>query len=240
MADRAGSDSLHEQLQRICREAAEMGTPLPPEIELARRLGVSRPMVREALVGLEAHGLVARRAHQGTFPNVSAFSVALRIDQSYELSTLLEDAGFEVEVDVISVEWSTVNDVEAADLAVPTGSQCLRVVKRWLGDGTPRIAAEDVIPARRRDDVVFDTKYSVFEIVEVLRGESVEWESAKIGAVVPEGAWREVLALDDARPALSITLVGASLHGTRLYRAHELHLMDGLEYGMVRRAVRRG
>lgn len=236
MSEHAGS--MHEQLEHIWLEAARDQLPLPPEAELAKRIGVSRAMLREALVSLEARGLVSRRAHQGTFPNVSALSMSLRIDQSYELSGLLTDAGFDVSVDVISADWSTLDEVEAADLGAAPGSSCLRVMKRWLGDGKPRIVAEDVIPARSRDDVAFDSAYPLYETVAQLRGETVEWESARIAAVLPDPSWRAALEVGETHPALSITLVGVSLHGTRLFRARELHVMDGLEYGMVRRGFR--
>ena len=50
---------------------------LPPEIELAQSFGVSRPVVREALVGLQALGLTSSRNGRGTF--VAADRVAVRL-----------------------------------------------------------------------------------------------------------------------------------------------------------------
>lgn len=233
------TQSVGAQLDRIWREAARDALPLPTELELAKALGVSRPVVREALVGLEAQGLVARRAHQGTFPNVAALSIPFRIDQSYELTPRLEAVGFEVEVDVVSAGWSELTAVEAADLELSAGQSCFRVVKRWLGNGRPLITAEDVVPARRRDDVVFDEQYSVFENVKLLRGEWVEWESAKLAPVLPDARTQELLSAEPNQPMLSITIVGVSLHGERLYRAQETHTAGGLDYGMVRRALKR-
>jgi len=44
-----------------------VGSRLPPERELAKQLGVSRPVVREAMIALEIAGLVEVRGGAGTF-----------------------------------------------------------------------------------------------------------------------------------------------------------------------------
>src|SRR5450631_2570481 len=44
-----------------------LGTRLPPERDLARQLGVSRPSVREALIALEVEGLVDVRVGSGIY-----------------------------------------------------------------------------------------------------------------------------------------------------------------------------
>ena len=131
------SDEFDRELERIWREAATTRSPLPTELELAKALGVSRPMVREALVKLEAQGLIARRAHQGTFANVVALSVPFRIDQSYELTERLVQVGYEVKVDVVRAEWSTLRNDEADDLEATPGMPCFRVAEAVAGRRPP-------------------------------------------------------------------------------------------------------
>jgi len=51
----------------ILDHGLEVGSALPPEGEIARSLGVSRPAVREAMVALETAGLVLARSGGGVF-----------------------------------------------------------------------------------------------------------------------------------------------------------------------------
>src|SRR5215475_540382 len=67
------------EVQRLYEQVAEqigglihtgefrVGDRLPPERELAKTLGVSRPVVREAMIALEIAGLVEVRGGAGAF-----------------------------------------------------------------------------------------------------------------------------------------------------------------------------
>ncbi len=62
------SKSVVEQIELlILRGVLRPGERLPSERDLADRLGVSRPSLRDALAELEASGLLARRAGAGIF-----------------------------------------------------------------------------------------------------------------------------------------------------------------------------
>jgi GntR family transcriptional repressor for pyruvate dehydrogenase complex len=60
------SDSIIDQIETLILEGAlKPGDQLPPEREFAEKLGVSRPSLREALLKLEARGLVTTRRGGG-------------------------------------------------------------------------------------------------------------------------------------------------------------------------------
>jgi DNA-binding FadR family transcriptional regulator len=75
------SSRLHQQMMgallgEIARGRYEAGERLPPEMELARQLGVSRGVVRELLRSLEDRGVVAIRHGRGAWVNpVSVWNV---------------------------------------------------------------------------------------------------------------------------------------------------------------------
>jgi DNA-binding FadR family transcriptional regulator len=59
---------IASQVERLIREqGVRTGERLPPERELAKRLGVSRPSLREAMIALETSGLIEVRIGDGTY-----------------------------------------------------------------------------------------------------------------------------------------------------------------------------
>lgn len=60
----------------------QAGARLPPERDLAKQLGVSRPSVREALIALEVEGLVEVRIGSGIYVLANGSSVAEAANES--------------------------------------------------------------------------------------------------------------------------------------------------------------
>ncbi len=93
LLDPGSRTPLYEQLEDALRSRIESGTlppgsALPPEPELAERLGVSRQTVNQALTGLARRGAVTRRRGVGTF--VASPYVEQPLDGLYSfLRTLL-------------------------------------------------------------------------------------------------------------------------------------------------------
>ena len=64
---------IADQIRTLIRSGEfTPGSRLPPERELARQLGVSRPSVREALIALEVEGLVEVRIGSGIYVQAPA------------------------------------------------------------------------------------------------------------------------------------------------------------------------
>src|SRR5664279_2517815 len=59
---------IADQIRTLIRSGEfPAGARLPPERDLAKQLGVSRPSVREALIALEVEGLVEVRIGSGIY-----------------------------------------------------------------------------------------------------------------------------------------------------------------------------
>ena len=91
---------------------------IPPEVDLADELGVSRTTVRDALSRLENEGTVYRRQGAGTFVNEPGLQIRSRLEEIWSYEQVLEDHGYTPSVRVLS-ETEMVADVatiEALDL----------------------------------------------------------------------------------------------------------------------------
>ncbi len=91
------SDAITGQLKELIRSGAlKPGDRLPSERELVDQLGVSRPSVREALLKLEARGLITSRQGGGTYvadvlaPSIVNPLADLLRDQPEAVSDVLE------------------------------------------------------------------------------------------------------------------------------------------------------
>ena len=68
---------IADQIKTLIRSGEyKAGTKLPPERDLAKQLGVSRPSVREALIALEVEGLVDVRIGSGIYVQRSGINGA--------------------------------------------------------------------------------------------------------------------------------------------------------------------
>lgn len=86
------SEDLHRRVQRSLKEyvisaGMKSGDPIPTEMELSERLGISRTAIREGLKGLEALGIIEVRPGIGRFLREFNFEAILdSLSYSLELT----------------------------------------------------------------------------------------------------------------------------------------------------------
>ncbi len=133
----AGSLPLHMSVERALRQlvaAAEPGSLLPPELELAAELGVSRTTVRQAMQRLVAAGMLRRTAGRGT--EVIDRHIDTQLDFT-PFARALEASGHDVKTAEASVVQRIVDDEEAAALELPAGTEVKELRRLRLVDDVP-------------------------------------------------------------------------------------------------------
>jgi len=229
-----------ELLRAFWVETAAQRASWPSEPELAVKLGISRPALREALVRLEAEGLIRRRRGDATYVNAPASRIVTRFDQQARFEMALSDAGLDAHAEHILAETVTVTDEQASTLEIPTGSPALSVVKRWRAEGTIVMVAKDLIPLVRSDGAALvlpeplATPVRLFPFMQALRDEPIEWEIARPSAATPSAQERQWFDDEDLDAMLTLDLTGVSRRGQVLYQNREMHRPDAVPFGFVR------
>lgn len=125
---------------------ASAGERLPSEPELARKLGVSRATLREAMRTFEAQGLIRRRQGSGTYVvgQVPIIEAGLEVLESLE--TMAKRLGLEVSVGDLRIEMLPADEEHAKALDVPTGTPLTRVQRVMCEGSRPIAYLVDVLP----------------------------------------------------------------------------------------------
>lgn len=177
---------------------------LPPELELAQTLGVSRTVVRDALSELERAGYIERVRGIGTVVNRDVVALERRMDQKLEFYRMIRAAGRVPRSDHVFVTRQEAGPELSASLgldgqAVPPPT-VLYVCKRVLADDEPVLYSTDILPlslfdGQRLDQIDFSRP--IFDIAAEYCGVQVTSTVAHLRAVPGEGSVRRQL---DLRP----------------------------------------
>ncbi len=143
----------HFPFRRLQSELAELIAGLPPESrlpsepELARRLGVSRATLREAMRAFENQGRIRRQQGVGTFvlPQVPVIDTGLEVLESIE--TLAQRIGLAVRMGELTISQETADEAEAERFGLLRGAPLTRVARIIYADSHPIAFLVDVLPA---------------------------------------------------------------------------------------------
>jgi GntR family transcriptional regulator len=120
---------------------------LPSEPELARRMGVSRATLREAMRSFEGQGLIRRRQGVGTFvvAQVPVIDTGLEILESIE--TIAQRKNMPVNMGELQVKQVPADAEQSEALNIPLGTLVTDVTRVIYIDSRPIAFLEDILPA---------------------------------------------------------------------------------------------
>ncbi|OQD53646.1 GntR family transcriptional regulator [Streptomyces phaeoluteigriseus] len=204
--DRSSPVPLYFQLSQQLEAAIEHGALTPGsllgnEIELAARLGLSRPTVRQAIQSLVDKGLLVRRRGVGTQV------VHSQVKRPLELSSLYDDLEAAGQRPATTVLINTVVPASAevaAALAVAEGSEVHRVERLRLAHGEPMAYLSNHLPSGLLD---LDTaQLEATGLYRMMRSAGITLHSARqsIGARAATAAEAERLAEPEGAPLLTM------------------------------------
>ncbi|OEV04269.1 GntR family transcriptional regulator [Streptomyces oceani] len=225
--DRGSPVPLYFQLSQQLESAIERGLLVPGnllgnEIELAGRLGLSRPTVRQAIQALVEKGLLVRRRGIGTQV------VHSQVRRPLELSSLYDDleaAGQQPATRVLRLETQEAGAEAAAALGLAEGARVRLLERLRLTHGEPVAFLRNYLPPDVLKPEVAELERT--GLYRLLRGAGSTLHSARqsVGARSASAAEAELLDEQAGAPLLTMQRTTyddtgrAVEYGTHLYRA---------------------
>jgi GntR family transcriptional regulator len=130
----------------IVTTGLESGSRLPPETELAARIGVGRSTLRDALALLERAGIIERRWGVGTIVTAPA-PAAMGLEVLESLESLAARQGWRCGTTDLRLEAATADEEQARRLGIAIGDPVTVISRTKTRDGVPVARMTSVVPA---------------------------------------------------------------------------------------------
>ena len=211
-----GAMPLYVQIARkleaaIAAGTLVAGTRLENEVAMAKRIGLSRPTIRQAIQDLVDKGLLVRRRGIGT--QVIQRPVARPVDLT-SLYEDLEKSGNPPSTVVLSHRVEAADAEAAEHLGVPIGTPSLHLQRLRLVGSTPLAVLHNVLPAPFTD--ISAEELVSTGLYETLRARGVVFSVAQqtIGAKAADSAEAELLEIETGSPLLTMNRTALDHSGT--------------------------
>lgn len=142
---------LHAQIEVLLREMIELpeykqGGFLPKEIDLAKRLGISRNTLRQATNKLEYEGLLVRKKGIGT--KVAEKTVSTHLNQWHSFTQEMNSQGISFKNYKMDIEWVEADQKVASFFNIETGMIILKLTRLRGDDEAPFVYFESYFHPR--------------------------------------------------------------------------------------------
>ena len=223
----AGEATRRRLLDQITHGQLRPGERLGAERDLARRLGVSRSTVLQALGALETSGVVRRVPGRGGGTFVLRQKVERDLSRVVGVPALLQAQGMTAGSRIVSTALVAADEETAAALAVGVGSYLTDVVRIRLADGAPISLEHARLPAQRFPGLLdLPLGNSLYDLLREHYG-TVPGEAVEHIEVVPAGVDEaSILEVEQGAPLLSITRTTKDGRGRIFEFSHDLFRAD--------------
>ena len=230
------ADRLRDELlEEITSSQLQPGAKLPTEGELAKRFGVSRATVREAVRGLVEAGYVSRRRGSGSYV-ADRRRMPHGLDSTLSYLAMIESAGAHAGMRVLDAALEQVSKIDGA-LQLSRGDTVLAVERVRTADEQPVIYSRDRIPARllRSDLDLKNLDPSLFALLSS-SGHAADHATATLRAVASTSQTAKVLNIRRGKPLLYIEEIDYDVDGKPVMLSQEWHVSEAFDVRINRQA----
>jgi GntR family transcriptional regulator len=213
------------------------GARLPPETELAAKVGVGRSTMRDALALLERAGVVERRWGVGTIVASPAATMGLEVLESLE--SLAARQGWRCGTTDLRIEATAADEVQAQRVGVAPGDPVTVISRTKTRDGLPVARMTSVVAdaVLAHDELVHRFVESITELFRAIAGAPLRLARTQVGAAVAGRDLARTLGVKRGTPLLVLDeeFLGA---GGRVLAWTVLELLpDQIRVEIVRRTA---
>lgn len=227
-----GNGPAHARIEERLAEAIaegklEPGERLPPERELAGRVGVSRMTLRQALAALQRRGLVTRvRGRRGgTF--VAEPKIERDMTTLAGLTQQLRRQGHQAGARVLSTRRGPSGMRTADALGLAVGQEVYEIVRLRLADGEPLALERSLFPAERFPGLLeCPLEGSLYELLEDQYGEPPRRAVERLEPLVAHPSEAQLLHVSAGAPLLLVERTAYSAAGVPVEYARDLFRGD--------------
>ncbi len=196
---------MHVQVEALLRRLIalpkyQQGAFLPPEVELAKQLGISRNTVRQATNKLEHEGLIVRKKGVGT--KAAAKTVTTQLDSWHSFTQEMNDKGIAFRNYRIEARWEEASELLARFFNLPAKTPVVRLVRlRGDADG-PFVYFESYFHPRTGINPEEDFSQPLYELLETRYNTPVKTSREQIRAKKATASIAKMLRIAPGEPVL--------------------------------------
>lgn len=218
------------------------GEKLPPESELSRLLGISRPSLREAIRVLAHDGLLVVKHGLGTFVGKETKHMMGSLELMRSMTDLIRASGGEPSHRDLKVTEVVPSAEIASTLELQPGSRVGQISRVRMIDDTPFVLAEEsvVLGAEPRSFERLQNfgGESLYEFLRTQFGVAISHSVARLSAIAADARSAKLLNLNKGAPLLLMREVHYGFDGKPVLLAVNCHNTAVVEFTSMRAGVR--
>ncbi|MER5393038.1 GntR family transcriptional regulator [Saccharopolyspora sp. NPDC002686] len=230
------------ELRKLIGEEYRPGDRLPPEGQLAQRIGVSRNTLREALGDLALEGLVERRWGVGTVVRERTGPVSLSLTEIIPVREIIHGYGHEATLPHVAIEEVGCDAELAETLQIEPGTPVWSIERVFAVDGTPAVLMRDWARKHYRDAEFDPHPLSDVDtdLITLIRsaGAPLSRVEGHLDAVEADATTARLLGVKRGRPLVCVTQTCLSERGNVLLHT-EVHYRTDVIKLNINRTIRR-
>lgn len=242
MAKLVKCELLSTQIMRHILEEMQTGVyrsldRLPPEVEIAETLGVSRTVVRDSLAMLEREGFVSRKHGLGTIINRHVLEAKTRVDLEKEFFEMVRDVGYEPSVQILKIEESAASDEDRLLFEEDEDGEVIRISRVVYADEMPAIYCVDTISKSLIVDPDYtreDLQENIFEFMEQFCSTGVYMDLTEMQAINADAELARILDVSKGTAILYLNEHGYDFKGKLILHSKEYY-RDGIFHHTILR-----